>query len=165
MNINIKKIIVEKSGFTLIELLTVITIIGILMTIAIPNFVRYRDKAKMATLVAALRHVRLAQEVYFNDNNLFFSLNGGIQIVGSSSIPVDGMDIKIDIPSRQIWSISIPDPPAPDGTLQYTVTIQTDFDLNQNGSSDWYQYYKKSTGTGETIEESNFFPLLPLAGT
>ena len=35
----------DAKGFTLIELMIVIAIIGILMAIAIPNFIAYRDKS------------------------------------------------------------------------------------------------------------------------
>jgi len=37
----------NRKGFTLIELMIVIAIIGILMAIAIPNFMAYRKKQKL----------------------------------------------------------------------------------------------------------------------
>ncbi|MCD6527806.1 MAG: prepilin-type N-terminal cleavage/methylation domain-containing protein [Desulfuromonas sp.] len=151
----------NEDGYTLIELLTVITIIGILATIAIPNYMGYRDKAKMVVVTTTLRHVRLAQEVYFTDFQTYFSLQGGAIIEGSQIVPVTGTDLAIAIPRGQQWIISIPG----DGTIQYTVVIQTDFDRNQNGLKDRYRYFKKASNSGETIAESDISPLLPIDGT
>ena len=43
-------------GFTLIELMIVIAVIGILAAIAIPNFIRYREKSKLAGVVTHLKY-------------------------------------------------------------------------------------------------------------
>jgi len=59
----------EKStkGFTLIELLVVIVIIGILAAIALPNYIKVKDKAKEAEVKANLHNVQLSVERFAVD--------------------------------------------------------------------------------------------------
>jgi prepilin-type N-terminal cleavage/methylation domain-containing protein len=59
---------VDKQGFTLIELMIVIAIIGILATIAIPQYNFYRARSFNATAEADIRNAATAQEAYFVDN-------------------------------------------------------------------------------------------------
>jgi len=58
----------NKRGFTLIELLVVIVIIGILVAIALPNFIKIKDKAKEAEVKQNCHAIQLALERYCVDS-------------------------------------------------------------------------------------------------
>lgn len=57
-----------KRGFTLIELLVVITIIGILVALALPNFIKAKDKALEAEVKSNLHSIQVSLERYATDN-------------------------------------------------------------------------------------------------
>lgn len=56
-------------GFTLIELLVVITIIGILAAIALPNYIKAKDKAREAEVKANVHAIQIALERYATDHS------------------------------------------------------------------------------------------------
>ncbi len=58
-------------AFTLIELLIVVAIIGILVAIAVPNFLNARLRAKVARVRADMKAVQVALESYKIDNNTY----------------------------------------------------------------------------------------------
>jgi len=60
-----------QGGFTLIELLVVIIIIGILLAIAIPSYLKFRDRANKSAAQANVRASIPAIEAYYADNNTY----------------------------------------------------------------------------------------------
>lgn len=70
--------VVEKArssqpGFTLIELLVVVAIIGVLGAIAIPQYSRYREKARDSLAQYDLRNAATAEEAYYASNLSYVS--------------------------------------------------------------------------------------------
>ena len=63
----------QERGFTLIELLVVILIIAILAAIAIPVFLRQRDKSQIAQVESALKNAATALETYATENGGSFA--------------------------------------------------------------------------------------------
>ena len=59
----------QERGFTLIELLVVITIIGILAAIALPNYIKAKDKAKEAEVKANCHTIQISLERYATDHS------------------------------------------------------------------------------------------------
>ncbi len=70
----------REGGFTLIELLVVIIIIGILLAIAIPSYLKFRDRANESAAKANVRAAIPAVEAYYADNNVYTGMTlGGLQ--------------------------------------------------------------------------------------
>jgi prepilin-type N-terminal cleavage/methylation domain-containing protein len=58
----------HKSGFTLVEIMIVVAIIGLLASIAIPNFVRARNTAQKNACINNLRQIDGAKQQWALEN-------------------------------------------------------------------------------------------------
>lgn len=60
----------RRRAFTLVEIMIVVLIIGILMAIAVPNFIRARENSRRNSCVANLKQIDSGKEQYAMDNKL-----------------------------------------------------------------------------------------------
>jgi len=67
----------KSKGFTLIELMIVVAIIGILASIAVPNYTRYVTRGKIAEATSLLSQTRNQMERYYQDNRRYTTTVGG----------------------------------------------------------------------------------------
>ena len=99
-------------GFTLIELLIVMTIIGILASIAVPNYQHSVIKAREAVLMEDLYQMRRAIDAYFADQAKYpDSLEALVEAKYLRGIPTDPFTKLQDS-----WEL-VPPTPREDGSM------------------------------------------------
>ncbi len=97
----------KKRGFTLIELMVVVVIIGILAAIAIPNFVKVIDRAKVASVKANMKTLQTTVEAISVDFMGRYPDNAvdlDEELPGNFRNPYDGLS-----GSGSAWKAGTPD--------------------------------------------------------
>ena len=79
----------NQKGFTLNELMIVVAIISILAAIAIPQFSAYRERGYQASMKSDANSIRIAEEAYYVDKNIYTGAAGDLANFGYSQ-PSEG---------------------------------------------------------------------------
>lgn len=83
-----------RQGFTLLELMMVVVIIGILATIALPQYFRSAERARVAEASSLLGTIRVAEMRYKaqSPNNVYTTVLG---------------DLDIELQTSTLWSYAV----------------------------------------------------------
>ncbi|MBU2062924.1 MAG: prepilin-type N-terminal cleavage/methylation domain-containing protein [Candidatus Omnitrophica bacterium] len=81
----------RNKGFTLVELTMVVLIIGILVTIAVPNYSKAVERAKGSVAFSNIKTIRKAMLTYFSEYRTFGATLAQLgDLVGTTFLPDDG---------------------------------------------------------------------------
>lgn len=106
-------------GFTLVELLVVVSIIGLLAAIAIPQFISYRSRGIDAQMKSDLRNAAVAIEGYYTKRSVYPASIA--EIAGFGFRSSDGVNLSLVILSQNAYTLTAAKP----GGTQASFTYQS----------------------------------------
>lgn len=87
----------NQRGFTMVELMIVVTIIGVLATIAIPMFQLVPERSKSTEAVTALGLIKSSMRIYYVEHGTFANpsvFSDGAQVTSGGLLGVTDRDLE-----------------------------------------------------------------------
>jgi len=110
-------------GFTLVEILVVVAIIGLLATIAIPQFISYRARGFDTQMKGDLKNAALAMESYFAEKQSYPTSLAALVNVGFTQ--TNGVALTIDVTSPASFTITAAKPSGTQPSFTYDSSTGT----------------------------------------
>jgi type IV pilus assembly protein PilA len=86
----------EESGFTLIELLIVLVIIGVLLAIAVPSYLGFKDRAQKRAAASNVRAAIPAAEAFYSDNGTYTGIShAALKLIDQGIAPDASMNVSV----------------------------------------------------------------------
>jgi type IV pilus assembly protein PilA len=132
----------DDEGFTLIELLVVVVIIGVLVAIAVPVYLNYRQGAADKSAQSDVRGAISAVEQYYTDNgNSYPASTSGDNSAGATpTVSVGSQKITLSDKTKLYYYSS--------GSTATSYKICA---TNVGGSGKWYVYDSSAGGSVKTM--------------
>jgi prepilin-type N-terminal cleavage/methylation domain-containing protein len=87
----------NEGGFTLIELLVVLIIIAVLLAIAVPSYLKFKERAEERAAASNVRSAIPAAEAWYSDNSTYAGMEAPGALTGiDSGIKVTNVTVTAD---------------------------------------------------------------------